>query len=153
MQKTESHSSSKMEPTRPCVFCTGDHWNDLCEKYKTAEERKQRLKWNCYICLLSGHRAFECVSNIQGKQKCYYCKTRNHHHRSLCQWKFGLVCHQNVKSTNLNDLRDANTQTDEKHDIVSEEMSVKIICPQSNIESEYYLIRNDLAFAKLELAE
>ena len=84
-KKTESHSSLKMEPTRPCVFCTGDHWNDQCEKYRTAEERKQRSKWRCYICLLSGHRAFECVSNIQGKQKCYYCKRRNHHHRSLCQ--------------------------------------------------------------------
>ena len=134
-------------------FCNGDHWNDQCEKYKTAEERKQRLKWNCYTCLLSGHRAFECVSNVQGKQKCYYCKRRNHHHRSLCQWQFGLVCHQNVKSTNSNDLRDANTQTDEKHELVSEEKNVKIIRPQSNIENEYYLIRNDLAFAKLELAE
>ena len=153
MPKTESHSSLKMEPTRPCVFCTGDHWNDQCEKYKTAEERKQRLKWNCYICLLSGHRAFECVSNVQGKQKCYYCKRRNHHHRSLCQWKFGLVCHQNVKSTNSSDLRNANTQTYEKHELVSEEKNVKIIRTQSNIESEYYLVRNDLAFAKLELAE
>ena len=102
---------------------------------------------------LSGHRAFECVSNIQGKQKCYYCKRRNHHHRRLCQWKFGLICHQNVKSTNSNDLRDANTQRHEKHELVSEEKKVKIIRPQSNIESEYYLIRNNLAFAKLELAE
>ena len=153
MLKTESHSSLKMEPTRPCVFCTGDHWNDQCEKYRTAEERKQRSKWRCYICLLSGHRAFECVSNVQGKQKCYYCKRRNHHHRSLCQWQFGLVCHQNVKSTNSSDLRDANTQTNEKHGLVSERKNVKIIRPQSNIESEYYLVRNDLAFAKLELAE
>ena len=91
--------------------------------------------------------------NVQGKQKCYYCKRRNHHHRSLCQWKFGLVCHQNVKSNNSSDLRDANTQTDEKHELVSEEKNEKIIHPQSNIESEYYLVRNDLAFAKLELAE
>ena len=153
MQKTESHSSLKMEPTRPCVFCTGDHWNDQCEKYRTAEERKQRSKWRCYICLLSGHRAFECVSNIQGKQKCYYCKRRNHHHRSLCQWKFGLVCNQNVKSTNLNYLRDANTQTDEKHELVSDKKNVENIHFQSNRECEFYLIRNDLAYAKLELAE
>ena len=71
----------------------------------------------------------------------------------VCQWKFGLVCHQNVTSTDSNDSRDANTQTDEKHELVSEEKNVKIIRPQSNIENEYYLIRNDLAFAKLELAE
>ena len=29
-----------------------------CVKYHIAEERKQRLKWLCYVRLLSGHRAF-----------------------------------------------------------------------------------------------
>ena len=61
-------------------------------------------------------------------------KKRNHHHRSLCQWKFGLVCHQNVKSTNSSNLRDANTQIDEKHELVSKEKNVNIIRPQSNIK-------------------
>ena len=31
---TERHRAT------PCWYCNGDHWNDQCSKYKTAEERK-----------------------------------------------------------------------------------------------------------------
>ena len=92
------------------------------------------------------------------KQKCFHCKRRNHHHRSLCEFKFEHVRHNGLKSNGPNDInqkvrRDTQTQTDEKKESVSEQTEVEIIYPQSNIECEYYLIRNDLHKAKLELAE
>ena len=60
--KTQSTITVDRDPTGPCFYCAGNHWNGMCVKYKTVEERKQRLKWRCNICLLSGHRAFECIS-------------------------------------------------------------------------------------------
>ena len=36
-------------PIAPCRFCNGDHWNDSCTKYKTANARKQVIKHSCYV--------------------------------------------------------------------------------------------------------
>ena len=82
---------------------------------------------------------------------------KNHHHRSLCQFKFGQVRHNCLKSNSPNDIkqivrRDTQTQTDEKRESVSEQTEVEIICPQSNIECEYYLTKSYLQKAKLEPA-
>ena len=79
-------------PIAPCRFCNGDHWNDSCTKYKTADARKQVIKHSCYICLKFGHRAFEC----RVFKSCYYCGQKHHHHRSLCQKKFGAFENDNI---------------------------------------------------------
>ena len=42
--------------------------------FEISEERKQILKWRCYICVLSGHKAFECISS---KEKCLYSRLPN----------------------------------------------------------------------------
>ena len=152
-QKTKIQSTIIMdkEPTIPCFYCAGNHWNDMCVKYQTAKERKQRLKRRCYICLLSGHRAFE---RITTKQKCFYCNRNNHHHRSLCQLKFGTITNSCVDSTCTNNSK-PNVCKDTKKQIhenkVSEQTEVVVIYPQSNIECEYYLTRNGLHNTKLEL--
>ncbi|XP_045770451.1 uncharacterized protein LOC123870978 [Maniola jurtina] len=68
-----------------CVFCKGDHYSDLCDKYKTAKERKSRLGDRCYGCLMRNHRIAQCYSS---RKSCYYCKKRGLHHRALCPQKF-----------------------------------------------------------------
>ena len=90
--------TSERQPIGPCFYCNGDHWNGMCDKYQTADERKQRLKWRCFVCLLSGHRAFECFTK---KKACFYCGRINHHHRSLCPQKFRAFEHKHAQFTNL----------------------------------------------------
>ena len=68
-----------------CRFCNGQHWSDECQRYATVEERKQRIKGSCFICMKQGHRLGECGL----KKLCAYCLQWNNHHRSLCQQKFG----------------------------------------------------------------
>ena len=128
----------------------------MCEISISRKERKKRLKWRCHICLLSGQTAFECLST--SKQKCFYCKRRNHDHRSLCQLKFGKLQHDSVKSTSPKEAtqqhsRGKQEQTPEHKESASEQTEIEITYPQRNIECEYYLTRNDLHMTKLELAE
>ena len=68
-----------------CRFCDANHWSDECNKYDTAEKRKQRIKGCCYRCLKQGLNANDCPKGIT----CAHCNKRNHHHRSLCPKKFG----------------------------------------------------------------
>ena len=68
---------------------------------------------------------------MSNKQKCFHCKRRNHHHRSICQFKFGQVCHKGLKLNSPNDIkqivkRDTQTQTDEKKKSVPEQTEVKL---------------------------
>ena len=70
-----------------CKFCTGQHWSDECGRYTTAEERKQKIKGSCFICMKQGHKVAE--SGL--KKQCVYCHQWNNHHRSLCQQKFGAI--------------------------------------------------------------
>ena len=67
-----------------CKYCNGNHWSDQCLVYPTAQERKQKLKDSCFLCLRRGHIAYKCMSN----KTCFYCQHRRHHHRSLCPKKF-----------------------------------------------------------------
>nr|XP_022295087.1 uncharacterized protein LOC111105210 [Crassostrea virginica] len=39
-----------------CSFCDGYHWTDKCQKNRRVEDRKQRIKGKCFICLRPGHR-------------------------------------------------------------------------------------------------
>ena len=70
-----------------CRYCSENHWSDECEKYATIEERKQKIKESCYICLNPTNQSSSCRQKVH----CYYCKKRNRHHRSLCPQQFGTV--------------------------------------------------------------
>ncbi|XP_060575739.1 uncharacterized protein LOC132733143 [Ruditapes philippinarum] len=72
-----------------CRYCDGKHYSDECLKYKTIEERKNRIKGSCFRCLRNNHLQKECKWN----KKCVYCGEHNIHHRSLCPSKFK---HQSV---------------------------------------------------------
>ena len=47
----------------PCIFCKGSHFNDMCDKYTTLAERRQKLNQQrrCFICLKVGHVAKDCA--------------------------------------------------------------------------------------------
>jgi hypothetical protein len=94
----ENHSSAEtlMIPTKEskyrnarnvqapvCSFCNGCHWTDECRKYRTIEERKQRIKGKCFL-LRPGHRIKDC----RVMKPCFHCKESRNHHRSLCPKKF-----------------------------------------------------------------
>ena len=67
-----------------CRYCNGNHWSDQCVEFPTPEDRRNKIKDSCYLCLKKGHIAFKCQRNKQ----CVYCGHLNHHHRSLCPKKF-----------------------------------------------------------------
>ena len=102
----------------PCRYCKGNHWTDECMNFTTAEERKQRLKQSCFICLKPGHIAFECVVN----KICFHCGRRSHHHRSLCPLKFSseqqmyaqLTKHDYQKKIKYNPIRINKNQRSEE---------------------------------------
>lgn len=53
-----------------CIFCEGFYWIDECRKYRIIEDRKERFRGKCFVCLKFGYRSKECrVEKI-----CYYCK-------------------------------------------------------------------------------
>ncbi|VDD96495.1 unnamed protein product [Enterobius vermicularis] len=72
------------EPTNPCVFCKGNHFNSNCTVYKTLEQRKRRAYelGLCIQCSRSGHRFKDCKAN----KVCYYCK--KNHNSAFCD-RFG----------------------------------------------------------------
>lgn len=80
-----------------CKYCNGNHWSDQCLVYPTAQDRKQKIKDSCFLCLREGHIAYNCMSN----KTCFYCQRRHHHHRSLCPKKFteNEIAHFGFKET------------------------------------------------------
>lgn len=135
MQKTlkSDGSITKLYRTSPCWFCKGDHWNDRCEKHSTSEARKLivYLQGRCFICLLKGHRAFECIS----RNSCFYCKRYRHHHRSLCPHKFG------------------NNGPEIDHECHTAKDISKIHATHSNQESDYAMAIQELQPTKPQLTE
>ena len=63
-----------------CHYCSCNHWSYQCTDYKTVDDRKNKLKDCCFLCLKKGHIASKCLYN----KTCFHCGRRNHHHRSLC---------------------------------------------------------------------
>ena len=81
----------RMRTHPKCRYCSENHWSDECEKYSTIEERKQKIKGSCYICLNPTYQSSGCRQRVH----CYYCKQWNRHHRSLCPQQFGTVQGEN----------------------------------------------------------
>ena len=125
--------TSERQPIAPCFYCHEEHWNDMCAEYQTADERKLRLKWRCYVCLLTGHRAFECCTETKA---CVYCGRINHHHRSLCPETFRAFEHKQAQLTNLKE----ETQQFTSDSQVPEN---KEPAPKQP-ETEFYLVQNNL---------
>ena len=55
-----------------CKYCNRNHWSDQCLVYPTAQDRKQKLKDSCFLCLRRGHIAYKCMSN----KSYFYCQCR-----------------------------------------------------------------------------
>ena len=56
MQAT-GNKKERMRTHPKCRYCSENHWSDECEKYPTIEERKQKIKGSCYICLNPSHQS------------------------------------------------------------------------------------------------
>ncbi|XP_065899645.1 uncharacterized protein [Dysidea avara] len=67
-----------------CAFCGQPHWSDECSKCITLQERREKLKGSCYICLKRGHMSKNCAKD----KICAHCGKKNNHHRSLCPTLF-----------------------------------------------------------------
>ena len=50
----------RMRTHPKCRYCSENHWSDESEKFATIEERKQKIKGSCYICLNPTHQSSSC---------------------------------------------------------------------------------------------
>ena len=74
-------STERYKNTTPnCFYCEQPHWSDECHNFSTLQERKEKAKGRCYICLHPGHVMAKCKI----EKPCYHCKEKESHHRSLC---------------------------------------------------------------------
>ncbi|XP_061176063.1 uncharacterized protein LOC133185014 [Saccostrea echinata] len=84
----ESQRRNKYERKHPiCIFCERNHWSDECKEFRTIDERKQKIKGRCYICLKPGHLSIDCKVD----KPCVHCHQTKKHHRSLCNKKIQLL--------------------------------------------------------------
>ena len=87
-----SHKGSQQEgqikASLPCIFCKGNHFNDMCDKFTTLTERKQILSQQrrCFVCLKVGHVLKDCPSSQ--KKVCCHCGRKGYHNRCVCPQKF-----------------------------------------------------------------
>ena len=60
------------------IFCKGNHFNDVCDKFTTLTERKQILSQQrrCFICLNVGHVLKDCPSS---QKVCCHCSRKGYH--------------------------------------------------------------------------
>ena len=70
------------------IFCKGNHFNDVCDKFTTLTERKQirSQQRRCFICLKVGHVLKDWPSSQ--KKVCCHCSRKGYHNRCLCPQKF-----------------------------------------------------------------
>ena len=70
------------KPLKPCVFCSGDHYNNSCSIYKTVTSRTRRLVALklCLRCFNNNHQINTCACN---ERTCNNCGQKGHH-RVLC---------------------------------------------------------------------
>lgn len=73
---------------KPCIFCSGAHYNDECDVVKTFLERKEKLRNRCYNCFKMDHRLAHCPK----PKHCHHCS--GPHNSALCFKKL-----QNSNST------------------------------------------------------
>ena len=79
-----SRNSGLRQVQLKCTFCDQSHWSGECSNCSTLQERQEKLKESCYICLKKGHISKNCTKN----KICAHCGKMNQHHRSLCPTLF-----------------------------------------------------------------
>lgn len=47
-----------------CIYCSGQHWSDECQKFPTMTARKEKIKGHCFICLKQGHQQKNCSEGV-----------------------------------------------------------------------------------------
>ncbi|VDL67869.1 unnamed protein product [Nippostrongylus brasiliensis] len=64
-----------------CAFChaKGEHYSDSCPKFRTVQERKERVR--CRFCLDVLHSSRQCKSK---PKMCTHCPSYDHH-TALCE--------------------------------------------------------------------
>jgi len=99
-----SQRSEVQQVSLPCIFCKGTHFNDMCDKFPSLDEKRRSLSQQerCFICLKVGHMLKNCQ-----KKSCCYCSRRGSHNRCLCPQKFG----RQVTDTFMTNTIDAAPQT------------------------------------------
>ena len=83
-----SQQEGQIKASLRCIFCKGNHFNDMCDKFTTLTERKQILSQQrrCFVCLKVGHVLKDCPS--PQKKICCHCGRKRYHNRCLCPQKF-----------------------------------------------------------------
>ena len=68
-----SQQDGQIKASLLCIFCKGNHFNDMCDKFTTLTERKQILSQQrrCFICLKVGHVLKDCPTSQ--KKVCCHC--------------------------------------------------------------------------------
>ncbi|XP_060552386.1 uncharacterized protein LOC132713726 [Ruditapes philippinarum] len=100
-----------------CRYCSKNHWSDECNRYKTIEERKSKLKGCCFRCLREGHTSSDCRSS----RICVYCDKSNVHHRSLCPKKFKGAVRRETAIVSKETIQDNIETNIPKPDYITEE--------------------------------
>ena len=83
-----SQQEGQIKASLHFIFCKGNYFNDMCDKFTTLTERKQILSQQrrCFICLKVGHVLKDCPSSQ--KKVCCHCGRKGYHNRCLCPQKF-----------------------------------------------------------------
>ena len=83
-----SQQEGQIKASLHFIFCKGNHFNDMCDKFTTLTERKQILSQQrrCFICLKVGHVLKDCPSSQ--KKVCCHLGRKGYHNRCLCPQKF-----------------------------------------------------------------
>ena len=78
-----SQQEGQIKASLQFIFCKGNQFNDMCDKFTTLTERKQILNQQrrCFICLKVGHVLKDCPSSQKGTYE-----TRNGTERNGINW-------------------------------------------------------------------
>ncbi|GFV86331.1 uncharacterized protein TNCV_1468941 [Trichonephila clavipes] len=123
-----------VEPrNRKCLYCNKGHELDTCRSFGAHEKREiLRKKGCCFLCLLPGHRARECVTG----ESCPICN--GSHHFS--------ICFQNGHDDHLSPKRDTDNIVSAIIETDSEDiLTMSVIVNEANISkqlSEFWNLEN-----------
>ena len=84
LQNFQTHASPKSSPFK-CIFCGGDHRNESCPTYPSAETKVRRCEQLnlCKLCASRFHDTGACRGNSGAFKPCFTCKKKTH---------FGYLC-------------------------------------------------------------
>lgn len=97
-KKTENYENNLKRKKPHCIFCEGDHFNDACQRVKSIDDRKCKLRGRCYMCFRMGHKAEDC----RLKAKCYHCEKYGIHNRAICPDKYNNKHNNATKTFHVN---------------------------------------------------